>query len=219
MIRVILLGSPGAGKGTQAEFICNAAGIPQISTGDMLREAVRRGTPVGVRAEKIIATGKLVPDRIIIELVKGRLAKPDCRAGFLFDGFPRTLGQSEALDREGIGIDYVVEIVVVDEEIVRRMSGRRVHPASGRIYHVEFNPPEVAGKDDITGDELVQREDDRSDIIAERIMVYRERTAPLVAHYRELAEHSAVRYIKIDGSRDIRMIRDDILQALQLGGA
>lgn len=214
-MRIILLGPPGAGKGTQAQFICEALGVPQISTGDMLREAVRMGTPEGRRAENIIAAGELVPDELIVRMVKWRVAGPDCRAGFLLDGVPRTLGQAEALEREGIEVDCIVEIVIADDEIIRRLSGRRVHPASGRSYHVEFNPPRLADKDDVTGEALVQRDDDRSEVAAKRLAVYHDRTAPLVAHYCEVAGRSAARYVKVNGARGIEAVREDILRALQ----
>ncbi len=217
-MRIILLGPPGAGKGTQARFICETLTIPQISTGDMLREAVREGTPEGLRAKEIIARGELVPDPVIVGLVKRRIARPDCRAGFLLDGFPRTLGQAEALDREDVAIDCVIEIALADAEIIRRVSGRRVHPASGRTYHTTFDPPRVAGKDDATGEALVQRDDDRREVVAKRLAVYREQTAPLVAHYRGIAADSdATRYVQVDGARDIRAVRESILQALQTG--
>lgn len=210
-MRIILLGPPGAGKGTQARFIREAFGIPQISTGDMLREAAREGSPEGKRAGEIIAGGELVPDELIVGLVKQRIAKPDCRAGFLLDGFPRTLGQAEALEREDVAVDCVVEIFAADEEIIRRMGGRRVHPASGRTYHVVFAPPRSEGKDDVTGEALVQRDDDRSEIVAKRLAVYHSRTAPLVAYYRE----AGVRYIRVDGARDIAAVREDVLRALK----
>ncbi len=217
-MRIILLGPPGAGKGTQARFICEALGIPQISTGDMLREAVREGTPAGRRAAKIMAAGELVPDELTVELVRRRIAAPDCRGGFLFDGFPRTPGQAEALDRGGVDIDCVIEIAVSDEEIIRRMGGRCVHPESGRTYHAVFSPPEVEGRDDVTGEALVQRDDDRGEVVAKRLKVYHEQTAPLVAHYREVARQSdAICYVQVDGARDISAVRDDIVQVLQAG--
>ena len=215
-MRIILLGPPGAGKGTQAQFICKELGIPQVSTGDMLREAVRAGTPVGLRAKEIIAAGELVPDEVIVELVKQRIAKPDCASGFLFDGVPRTSGQAEAFEREGIGVDCVLEIVVGDDEIIRRMSGRRVHPVSGRTYHTTFNPPEVEGRDDVTGEPLIQREDDRSEVVAKRLAVYHEQTAPLVTHYRG---HSGIRYLEVDGTAEIQAVRAAALRALQTGDA
>ena len=211
-MRIILLGPPGAGKGTQARFIREVLGVPQVSTGDMLREAVREGSPEGKRAGKIIAAGELVPDELIVELVKKRITKPDCRDGFLFDGFPRTLGQAEALEREGVDVDCVVEIAVADDEIIRRLSGRRVHPASGRTYHVAFNPPRTEGKDDVTGEDLVQRDDDRDQVVARRLAVYHERTAPLVAYYRQAG---GVRYLEVDGARDVATVRKDVLQALR----
>lgn len=212
-MRIILLGPPGAGKGTQARFICEAFEIPRISTGDMLREAVREGSSEGERAGRIIAAGELVPDEMIVELVKRRIAKPDCRDGFLLDGFPRTLGQAESLKQEGIAVDCVVEVSVADDEIIRRMSGRRVHPASGRTYHVTFDPPRTEGKDDVTGEDLVQRNDDRSEVVAKRLAVYHAQTAPLVAYYRRTGAGS--RYTKVDGARDIAVVREDVLRALR----
>ena len=183
-MRVILLGAPGAGKGTQAQTIIERFGIPQISTGDMLRAAVKAGTPLGLEAKKVMDAGALVSDDIIIGLVKERISEPDCANGFLFDGFPRTIPQAEALVDAGIDIDYVVELDVDDEEIIARLSGRRVHPGSGRTYHVLFSPPRQEGKDDTTGEPLVQREDDREDSIKNRLRVYREQTQPLIDYYR-----------------------------------
>ena len=182
-MRIILLGPPGAGKGTQAQFICEKFGIPQISTGDMLRAAIKAGTELGLAAKKIMDEGGLVSDDIIIGMVKERLAQPDCAKGCLFDGFPRTIPQAEALRDGGIAIDKVIEIFVEDEEIVKRMSGRRVHPESGRTYHLVYNPPKVEGKDDVTGDDLVQREDDAEDTVRHRLSVYHDQTAPLVEFY------------------------------------
>ncbi|WP_290651557.1 adenylate kinase [Aquisalimonas sp.] len=217
-MRIILLGPPGAGKGTQAAFICEHFGIPQISTGDMLREAVKEGTPVGKEAEKIMSSGGLVSDDIILAVVKERIAKPDCVNGFLFDGFPRTIGQAEAVKDEQIALDYVVELQVPDEDIVARMSGRRVHPASGRVYHVEHNPPKAPGKDDKTGEDLVQREDDREETVRKRLEVYHEQTRPLVEYYQKLAasgEPNAPQYVALDGSGDMNEIRDRVLAALK----
>ena len=216
-MRVILLGAPGAGKGTQAQLIMQRFGIPQISTGDMLRAAVKAGTPLGVEAKKIMDAGGLVSDDIIIGLVKERITAADCRQGFLFDGFPRTIPQAEALVEAGITIDYVVELDVDDEEIIARLSGRRVHPASGRVYHIEHNPPQVAGKDDLTGDDLVQREDDREETVRRRLQVYQQQTRPLVDFYQQLAavgNATAPRYIRIAGVGSMEQIRDKIFASL-----
>jgi adenylate kinase len=214
-MRIILLGPPGAGKGTQAQFICRHFGIPQISTGDMLRSAVSAGTELGKRVKSVMDSGALVSDEIIIELVRERIAQPDCANGFLFDGFPRTIPQAEALDQAGVAIDRVVEIVVPDEEIVRRMSGRRVHPASGRVYHVTFNPPRVEGKDDATGEPLIQRDDDREDTVRGRLEVYHRQTHPLVDFYQARAKRSSVRFARVDGLGEVKQIEDRILRALQ----
>lgn len=185
-MRIILLGAPGAGKGTQAKFLCDHFGIPQISTGDMLRAAVAAGSELGQQAKAIMDAGGLVSDEIIIGLVKDRVAQPDCAKGCLFDGFPRTIPQAEAMVSEGIAIDHVIEIDVDDEEIVERLSGRRVHPGSGRVYHVTHNPPKMDGVDDETGEPLIQRDDDREDTIRKRLSVYKEQTQPLVAFYKAL---------------------------------
>lgn len=217
-MRIILLGPPGAGKGTQAGYICEHFGIPQISTGDMLRAAVKEGTPLGKEAEKIMSSGGLVSDDIILGVVKERIAKQDCANGFLFDGFPRTIGQAEAVKDEGIKLDYVVEIQVEDEEIVQRMSGRRVHPGSGRVYHVQHNPPKVEGRDDETGEELVQREDDQEATVRKRLDVYHEQTRPLVDYYRKLAdsgEPAAPRYVDVNGLGDVEDVRERILSSLK----
>ncbi|HHO69602.1 MAG TPA: adenylate kinase [Gammaproteobacteria bacterium] len=216
-MRIILLGGPGAGKGTQAKFISERYGIPQISTGDMLRAAVKAGTPLGKEAKKIMDAGGLVSDDIILGLVKERIKQPDCANGFLFDGFPRTLRQAEALREEGIDIDAVVEIDVDDEEIIRRMSGRRVHPASGRTYHVVFNPPKEEGKDDVTGEPLVQRDDDKEETVRERLRVYHEQTEPLIEYYSKWAGQGgkgAPRYIRVPGVGKVEEIRDAIFRAL-----
>ena len=186
-MRLILLGAPGAGKGTQAGFIKDKFNIPQISTGDMLRAAVKAGTPLGIAAKKIMDEGGLVSDDIIIGLVKDRLKEPDCAKGYLFDGFPRTIPQADAMKEAGVAIDYVLEIDVPDEAIIERMSGRRVHPASGRTYHVKFNPPKVAGKDDLTGEELIQRDDDKEETVKKRLSVYHEQTEVLVGYYNQWA--------------------------------
>ena len=182
-MRILLLGLPGAGKGTQAQFLMAKYGIPQISTGDMLRAAIKAGTPLGIEAKSYMDRGALVPDQLVIELVKERVKQPDCANGFIIDGFPRTLPQAEALRDAGVDIDYVVEFEVDDDEILRRMSGRRVHPASGRTYHVDFNPPKVAGKDDVTGEPLVQRADDNEETVKARIETYHSQTKPLVDYY------------------------------------
>jgi adenylate kinase len=211
---MILLGPPGAGKGTQAQYLCNAFGIPQISTGDMLRAAVSAGSELGQRVKAVMDSGALVSDDIMIELVRERIAAPDCGNGFLFDGFPRTIPQATALDDAGIVIDAVVEIAVPDEEIVRRMSGRRVHPASGRVYHVEFNPPRVAGKDDETGEELIQRDDDQEDTVRERLDVYHKQTHPLVDFYRDKADNTTLRFVRVDGRGEVNDVHQRIMAEL-----
>lgn len=212
-----MLGAPGAGKGTQANYIKEHFGIPQISTGDMLRNAVKAGTELGIMAKKIMESGGLVPDDIIINLVKERIAEPDCANGFLFDGFPRTIPQAEALKTANIQIDYVVEIDVVDTEIIKRMSGRRVHSASGRTYHIEFNPPKVDGKDDVTGEPLIQRDDDREETVRKRLQVYHDQTKPLIQYYSDWSasgKSGAPHYIKIAGIGDVEAIRHSILTSL-----
>ncbi|HRP74370.1 MAG TPA: adenylate kinase [Rhodocyclaceae bacterium] len=186
-MRLILLGPPGAGKGTQASFITERFGIPQISTGDMLRAAVKAGTRLGQEAKKVMDAGRLVSDEIIIDLVKDRLREDDCKGGYLFDGFPRTIPQADAMKGAGVGLDFVLEIDVPDEEIIERMSGRRVHLTSGRTYHVKYNPPQVAGKDDITGEDLIQREDDREDTVRKRLEIYHAQTKPLIDYYSQWA--------------------------------
>ncbi len=217
-MRIILLGPPGAGKGTQAEAIVAAFGIPQISTGDMLRAAVKEGTALGARVKSVMESGGLVSDEIIVELIKERIQDPDCRDGFLFDGFPRTLAQAEALRDNGIPVTHVVEIDVPAEEVVTRLSGRRVHPASGRVYHVAFNPPKTEGKDDVTGEELVQRDDDREDTVRRRLEVYGELTAPLVDYYTRLQDRgdpAAPRYIKVSGVGRVEDVGGAILASLK----
>lgn len=216
-MKLILLGAPGAGKGTQAKAICEKYGIPQISTGDMLRAAVKAGTPLGLEAKAIMDAGGLVRDDIIIGLVKERITAADCANGFLFDGFPRTIPQAEAMRAAGVDIDFVVEIDVPDSEIVERMSGRRVHVASGRTYHVKFNPPKVEGKDDETGEDLIQREDDNEATVLKRLAVYHEQTEVLVGFYSQLAssgDASAPKYVKVPGVGSVDGIRDAIFRAL-----
>ncbi len=217
-MRLILLGPPGAGKGTQAAFIREKFGIPQISTGDMLRAAVKAGTPVGRAAKQVIDAGQLVSDPVIMGLVLERLKQPDCACGYLFDGFPRTIPQAEALKAAAVPLDYVLEIDVPDEEVITRMSGRHVHPPSGRSYHVLFNPPRVPGRDDLTGEPLVQREDDREETVRERLEVYRRQTRPLVDYYGRWAASAAPgapKYRKISGLGSVEEIRQRVLDALR----
>jgi adenylate kinase len=216
-MRLILLGGPGAGKGTQASFIKEKFGIPQISTGDMLRAAVKAGTPLGIAAKKVMDSGALVSDDIIIGLVKERIKEADCANGFLFDGFPRTIPQADAMKAAGVDLDYVVEIAVDDSEIIDRMSGRRVHVASGRTYHIKFNPPKIAGKDDVTGEDLIQREDDKEATVKKRLDVYHEQTEPLINYYGSWAKSGAAgapKYVKIAGVGKMEDIRDTIFRAL-----
>lgn len=212
-MRIILLGSPGAGKGTQAQFLCQHFSIPQISTGDMLRAAVQAGSPLGQQVQAIMASGALVPDSLIIDLVKIRIADADCQHGFLLDGFPRTLPQAHALKESGIDIDYVVEIRVEDEVLIRRLSGRRVHPASGRVYHVDYNPPVVADRDDITHEPLIQREDDQADTVRHRLEVYHRQTSPLLDYY----AHSPTdkpHFAVVDGSQNVESVRQALIDIL-----
>jgi adenylate kinase len=216
-MKLILLGAPGAGKGTQANFIREKFGIPQISTGDMLRAAIKANSPLGVAAKKIMDAGGLVSDDIIINLVKERIKEADCAKGFLFDGFPRTLPQAEAMKQAGVAIDYVVDVDVADEEIVKRMSGRRVHVASGRTYHVIFNPPKVAGKDDATGEELVQRADDTEETVKKRLQVYHEQTKPLWDYYskwEKSGEKNPPHCVRVAGVGSVEAIRDNVFKAL-----
>ncbi len=216
-MRLILLGGPGAGKGTQANFIKERYQIPQISTGDMLRAAVKAGTELGKKAKQYMDSGQLVPDDVIIGLVKERIKEDDCAKGFLFDGFPRTIPQADALKEAGVKIDAVVEIHVPDEEIIKRMSGRRVHLASGRTYHVIYNPPKEEGKDDVTGEPLVQRDDDKEETVRKRLEVYHAQTEPLVAYYKKWADSGdsdAPKYIRIEGVGKVEEIRDRIFSAL-----
>lgn len=216
-MRLILLGPPGAGKGTQAKFICEKFGIPQISTGDMLRAAIKAGTPLGLAAKKVMDAGQLVSDDIIIGLVKERLTQPDCAKGYLFDGFPRTIPQAEAMKTSGVAIDFVLQIDVPDEEIVSRMSGRRVHLASGRTYHVVFNPPKVEGVDDETGEALIQRDDDRAETVKKRLDVYHAQTAPLVKYYGDWSatgDAVAPKCRKISGTGSVEQITTQAFAAL-----
>ncbi|MFA7299070.1 MAG: adenylate kinase [Sideroxydans sp.] len=216
-MRLILLGAPGAGKGTQANYIKEKFGIPQISTGDMLRAAIKAGTPLGLAAKKVMDAGNLVSDDIIINLVKERIREADCANGFLFDGFPRTIPQAQAMKDAGIKIDYVVEVDVADGEVVKRMSGRRVHPASGRTYHVVFNPPKVAGKDDVTGEDLVQRADDNEDTVIQRLGVYHSQTKPLVEYYtawNKSGDAKAPKIVCVPGVGSVESIRDQVFKVL-----
>jgi adenylate kinase len=221
-MRLILLGAPGAGKGTQAQFICEKFGIPQISTGDMLRAAVKAGTELGIAAKKIMDAGGLVSDDIIIGLVKDRLTQPDCNKGYLFDGFPRTIPQAQAMKDAAVPIDYVLEIDVPFDAIIDRMSGRRVHPASGRTYHVKFNPPKVAGKDDVTSEDLIQRDDDKEETVRKRLQVYNDQTRPLVEYYSSWATQSnpaeklkAPAYRKVNGTGSVEDITNSIFVVLK----
>lgn len=217
-MRIVLLGAPGAGKGTQAQYIKEHYHIPQISTGDMLRAAVKAGTELGQKAKAIMDAGQLVPDQLIINLVQERVQQADCQNGYLLDGFPRTIPQADAMRASGIDVDHVIEFVVDDEEIVKRLSGRRVHAASGRVYHVEYNPPKVAGKDDLSGDELIQRDDDKEETVRKRLEVYHTQTKPLVDYYRtwsESVEAKAPAYIRVEGVGSVEQIRDHIIQALE----
>lgn len=209
-MRIILLGAPGAGKGTQAQFLMKTFGIPQISTGDMLRAAIKAGTELGQQAKAVMDAGKLVYDDIMIGLVKERIAQPDCQNGFLLDGFPRTIPQADAMQDAGIDVDVVLEFAVPDDVIVDRMSGRRVHPGSGRVYHVEHNPPQQEGKDDVTGEDLIIREDDKEATVRKRLAIYHEQTEPLVTYYRTLAEQGKTAFHKIDGTRDVETISKEL---------
>lgn len=213
-MRMILLGAPGAGKGTQAQFICERYGIPQISTGDMLRAAVKAQTELGIKAKAVMDAGGLVSDDIIIGLVKERITEQDCQNGFLFDGFPRTIPQAQAMVEAGVNIDHVVEIAVDSEEIVSRLSGRRVHPGSGRVYHLTHNPPQREGVDDETGESLVQRDDDKEDTVRKRLEVYQSQTSPLIDFYREMGGEYAPRYHRVAGVGSVEAIRDAVFTEL-----
>ncbi len=213
-MKIMLLGAPGSGKGTQAQFICERYGIPQISTGDMLRAAVREGSELGKKAKAIMDAGELVPDDLILDLIKERIAQPDCAKGFLLDGFPRTIAQAEGLEKLGVQLDYVIEIDVPDEEIVKRLSGRRVHPASGRTYHLLYNPPKEDCKDDVTGEPLIQRDDDKEETVRKRLEVYHRQTAPLVEFYRHKAGQGKVQFYTVPGLASVEVIRERIFQIL-----
>jgi adenylate kinase len=217
-MKIILLGPPGAGKGTQANFLKETYDIPQISTGDMLRAAVKEGTPLGIEAKKIMDAGDLVSDELILGLVKDRIGHPDCGNGYLFDGFPRTIAQAEGMINNQIKEDFVVELSVDDEEIVNRMSGRRVHPGSGRTYHIIFNPPKIENKDDETGEDLIQRDDDKEETVRKRLNVYHEQTSPLISFYGDMRANkaeNAPQYLKVNGMGDIQQIKDDIVKGLK----
>ena len=217
-MRLILLGPPGAGKGTQAGYICDAYGIPQISTGDMLRSAIKAATPLGLAAKRVVDEGRLVSDDVIVGLVRERLKAPDCARGYLFDGFPRTIPQADAMKDAGLPIDYVLEIDVPDAEIVERMGGRRVHLASGRTYHVRFNPPKVAGKDDVTGEDLIQRDDDREETVTKRLLVYHQQTKPLIDYYtrwKASGDPRAPEYRRVSGTGSVETVREAVLAALR----
>ncbi|WP_163132673.1 adenylate kinase [Agarivorans sp. Alg241-V36] len=213
-MRIILLGAPGAGKGTQAQFIMERYGIPQISTGDMLRAAVKAGTALGIKAKEVMDAGQLVSDELIIGLVKERILEDDCEKGFLLDGFPRTIPQADAMKDAGIKIDAVLEFDVADEEIVKRMSGRRVHPGSGRVYHIVYNPPKVEGKDDVSGEDLVIRPDDEESIVRDRLAIYHKQTKPLVSYYGKEAEAGNSKYFKLDGTQSVEAISNQLVELL-----
>ena len=213
-MHVILLGGPGSGKGTQAQFITEKFGIPQISTGDMLRAAVREGTPLGLEAKKIMDAGQLVSDEIILGLIQERIKQDDCRQGFLLDGFPRTIAQADGLADMGVSIDHVLEIAVDDDEIVRRLGGRRVHPGSGRTYHIEFNPPRRDNLDDETGEPLIQRKDDNEETVRHRLSVYHGQTKPLIGYYRKKADQGLIKYSAIAGVGAVQEITAKVLSAL-----
>ncbi|MBP8039222.1 MAG: adenylate kinase [Aeromonadaceae bacterium] len=213
-MRIILLGAPGAGKGTQAQFLMDKYGIPQISTGDMLRAAIKAGTPLGLKAKEVMDQGQLVSDEIIIGLVKERIAQDDCAKGFLLDGFPRTIPQADAMKAVGVMVDFVLEFDVPDEEIVKRMSGRRVHPGSGRVYHVVFNPPKVEGKDDVSGEDLVIRADDEETTVRKRLDIYHQQTEPLVGYYKAEAAAGRTRYERLDGTQAVEAVSQQLATLL-----
>ncbi|QLB21157.1 adenylate kinase [Vespertiliibacter pulmonis] len=209
-MKIILLGAPGAGKGTQAQFMMKKFGIPQISTGDMFRAAIKEGTELGKQAKALMDEGKLVPDELTVALVKDRIAQPDCANGFLLDGFPRTIPQADALKEAGVKIDFVLEFDVADEVIVERMSGRRVHQSSGRTYHVVYNPPKVEGKDDLTGEELIIRQDDKPETVLERLAIYHKQTKPLIAYYTAEAEAGNTQYFRLDGTQPVEQVSAEL---------
>ena len=213
-MRIILLGAPGAGKGTQAQFLMDKYGIPQISTGDMLRAAIKAGTPLGLKAKEVMDQGQLVSDEIIIGLVKERIAQDDCAKGFLLDGFPRTIPQADAMKAVGVMVDFVLEFDVPDEEIVKRMSGRRVHPGSGRVYHLVFNPPKVEGKDDVSGEDLVIRADDEETTVRKRLDIYHQQTEPLVGYYKAEAAAARTRYERLDGTQAVEAVSQQLAALL-----
>ncbi|MBR0573263.1 MULTISPECIES: adenylate kinase [Pasteurellaceae] len=209
-MKIILLGAPGAGKGTQAQFIMNKFGIPQISTGDMFRAAIKAGTELGKQAKALMDEGKLVPDELTVALVRDRIAQPDCEKGFLLDGFPRTIPQADALKESGVAIDFVLEFDVADEVIVERMSGRRVHQPSGRTYHVVYNPPKVEGKDDVTGEDLIIRQDDKPETVLDRLAIYHKQTKPLVEYYDKEAQAGNTKYFKLDGTKKVEEVSAEL---------
>jgi len=213
-MRIILLGAPGAGKGTQAQFLMDRYGIPQISTGDMLRAAIKAGTPLGLQAKAVMDQGQLVSDDLIIGLVKERIAQEDCQKGFLLDGFPRTIPQADAMKDAGVAVDVVLEFDVPDEEIVKRMSGRRVHPGSGRVYHLIYNPPKVEGKDDVTGEDLVIRADDEETTVRKRLDIYHQQTEPLIGYYKNAADQGLTRYLRIDGTQAVTAVSEQLASLL-----
>ncbi len=213
-MRIILLGAPGAGKGTQAQFIMEKYGVPQISTGDMLRAAIKEGSELGQKVKAVMDAGQLVSDELIIELVKDRVSQADCAKGFLLDGFPRTIPQADAMKENGIDVDFVLEFDVPDEEIVKRMSGRRVHPGSGRVYHTVYNPPKVEGKDDVTGEDLIIRADDVEETVRKRLAIYHEQTAPLVSYYSKAAEAGDSQYVKFDGTQAVEAVSQQLAELL-----
>ncbi|NHB88131.1 adenylate kinase [Photorhabdus tasmaniensis] len=213
-MRIILLGAPGAGKGTQAQFIMEKYGIPQISTGDMLRTAVKAGTELGLKAKELMDNGKLVTDELVIALVKERIKQDDCHNGFLLDGFPRTIPQADAMKEAGIHVDYVLEFDVPDELIIERISGRRVHAPSGRVYHLKFNPPAVENKDDVTGEDLTIRKDDHEDIVRKRLVEYHQQTAPLVSYYQKEAKAGDTKYFRIDGTCKVSEVSEELVKIL-----
>ncbi|MDP8052400.1 adenylate kinase [Pasteurella atlantica] len=209
-MKIILLGAPGAGKGTQAQFIMNKFGIPQISTGDMFRAAIKAGTELGKQAKALMDEGKLVPDELTVALVRDRIAQPDCEKGFLLDGFPRTIPQADALKESGVAIDFVLEFDVADEVIVERMSGRRVHQPSGRTYHIVYNPPKVEGKDDVTGEDLIIRQDDKPETVLDRLAIYHKQTKPLVEYYGKEAQAGNTKYFKLDGTKKVEEVSAEL---------